>query len=263
MAELAQLFKRMVRRTVGVDYSLASFTAVAIELAWLGVEGEIVLSQLRMYRSIMALNDDRQEKVQLKDDVARVLISADGQVVMPTPSEPASSFRMTHLFPCHADDTIEVPPSDACRAAEEQRKLLAKAMGDDLDGQSDPDSEDDDLIMRYECPYASDKQRERRDTLQVGPNLPQTCDDQTWQHIKHVVGHTPAHAVAAGNCCGYRVSDLKWDLQHGYLVVPNFETAANPNPEARVFPETCRAQTKRRPGNIEQYPPPPVLGHQT
>jgi hypothetical protein len=91
MAELTQLFQRMVRRTVGVDYSLASFTAVAIELAWLGVEGEIVLSQL-------ALHDDREEKVRLKDDMARVLMSADGQVVMPTPSEPASSFHMTHLL---------------------------------------------------------------------------------------------------------------------------------------------------------------------
>ena len=99
MAELTQLVKRLVRRTVGVDYSLASFTAVAIELAWLGVEGEIVLSQLRMYRSIMALNNDREEKVRLKDDMARVLISADGRVAMPTPIEPPSGFRMTHSPP--------------------------------------------------------------------------------------------------------------------------------------------------------------------
>ena len=255
MAELSQLFKRLVRRAVGVDYSLASFTAVAIELAWLGVEGEIVLSQLRMYRSIMALSDDREEKVRLKDDMARVLISADDRVAMPAPSEPASKFRMTHLFPCHANDTIEVPPSDACRAAEEHRRLMAREIGDDLEGQSDPDDEDDDLIMRYECPYAADSQRERRDALQVGPNLPMTCDGPAWQRIKQVVGHTPAHAVAEGNCGGYGIADLKWDLQHGYLVVPNLESAANPNPEARVFPEAGRAQTKKRPGNIEQYLP--------
>ena len=68
IVELIQLFKRMIRRMVSVDYSLASFTAVAIELAWLGVEGEIVLSQLHMYRSIMALNDDREGKMRLRDE---------------------------------------------------------------------------------------------------------------------------------------------------------------------------------------------------
>ena len=255
IVELTQLFKRMIRRVVGVDYSLASFTAVAIELAWLGVEGEIVLSQLRMYRSIMALDDDREEKVRLRDDMARVVVNAEGRVTMPAASKPTSRFRMTHLFPCQANETIEVPPSEACKMNEEHRQLVVKGIGNDLEGQSDDDNEALDRMKRYECPYGTDEQRERRDALQAGPNLPSTCKGSAWQRIRHVVGHTPAHAVAAGNCGGYTISDLKWDLKHGYLVVPNLESTANPNPEADAFAEAGRAQTARRPGNMEHYLP--------
>ena len=86
------------------------------------------------------------------------------------------------------------------------------------------------------------------DVQQVGPNLPTTCDGNTWQRVKQVVGHTPAHAVAEGNCGGYTISDLKWDLKHGYLVVPDLESTPNPNPEAKAFVEVGRAQTVRRPG---------------
>ena len=193
--------------------------------------------------------------MRLRDDMARVVVNAEGRVTMPAASEPASRFRMTHLFPCQANDTIEVPPSEARKLDEEHRQLMIKGLGNDLEGQSDEDDEIVDLTMRYECPYTTDKQRERRDALQVGPNLPITCDGNTWQRVKQVVGHTPAHAVAEGNCGGYTISDLKWDLQHGYLVVPDLESAPNPNPEAKAYIEAGRAQTARRPGNIERYLP--------
>ena len=83
----------------------------------------------------------------------------------------------------------------------------------------------------------------------------QTCPIRVMATHGSVVGHTPAHAVAAGNCGGYTIFDLNWDLKHGYLVVPNLESTANPNPEADAFAEAGRAQTARRPGNIEHYLP--------
>ena len=97
--EVDDLFPPVMRDLIDVDHSLASRRGVMRELGWTGVAGEIVCSQLRMFKAVMTMENHRPPKKLLLRQLQRARDHYQGTKTLEVPStyEPPHPSRMAHI----------------------------------------------------------------------------------------------------------------------------------------------------------------------
>ena len=218
--KLEKLFLPMLKDVINVDHRMASSTATMLELAWFGVKGAIVIAQLRHFRSTMALADARNEPAKMLQDLRRVHILPGGLPAMPPTTTPPAHHRLTHYY-------------DASSAAQSEVADRELAPNLNEDPYKDPATK---LLLRR---------------IQLGPATP--SKEYLRRRIAVILGLTPGAALTTtSQGRKYSWTHLKYDIQHGYVVIPVLEASPAPRDyDIHGTVPTPKRDTIRQAGSVE------------
>ena len=183
-----------MRDVINADHDLAVRTAVMRELGWTGIRGEIVASQLRMFRQILSMPPTRvPHQLMLYHLQHHSNDTGDGETTPPDEHVYPHPTRLTHL------------------------------------GAGEPVDRYSNSVSNY---FSTSERKRAPAVLRRGPESPSKSHtvQERLQRLKDVDGLTPGQAVGTKLTSGkaYTLADLKWDIHHKYLVVPALECTTLP-----------------------------------
>ena len=219
MEELESIFPPMLKDICNVDHLMASTRAVMMELAWLGVRGEIVAAQLQLYCSIMLMKNDRPQRQHLCTAMSRA-ISINGEIQTPEKYPLPCAHRLMHYLPA-VQCTRTIPKGCKPLQALEQWRVQAWH------------------------------------GLQLGPKRSgvEYIAERAWR----VAGYKPSVAIGrqvstAKGKGRYTWGDLAWDVQHQFLVIPAWECLTLPqNYDRTLAVNAAERKTRQSAGNANEH----------